>query len=74
MPFYIRFKEQYSLENNDIFFIMDFSKEMNRQHTCILELLKHPRAVLTHSAPPQKVEPGEKRPRGRPRKWVWSNR
>lgn len=26
------------------------------------------------SALPQKVEPGEKRPRGRPRKWVWSNR
>lgn len=31
--------------------------------------------ILTNpSALPQKVEPGEKRPRGRPRKWVWSNR
>lgn len=31
--------------------------------------------ILTDpSALPQKVEPGEKRPRGRPRKWVWSNR
>lgn len=80
--FFLLFLKYEDGDSWDFFFIFilminngTFFEDMNRKHTCILEVWNILWVILTHpSAPPQKVEPGEKRPRGRPRKWVWSNR